>query len=185
MLTILNRFVLFIAIGVIAYLTYSALSRDSLILDSEDEKIPIISQEMLTPIFIEPQAYASSVDRNPFIVANDGDLDSSAVQRVTDKTVGSSNNTDSVGKLMGILIGDNGYRLALIDGQIHGVGSLVKLSDSGPLWQIYEIEDKSVILTSNGQQTVLKISNVCTDYDDSNDIGTDIMEVEKQKEPIQ
>lgn len=184
MLTILNKFVWLIAIGVIAYLTYTALSEDSLNLVTEGEKIPVISKEMLNPVLIEPRAYSSPVNRDPFVIGGDSELDSSALG-ATRQIADSNNSADSVGKLMGIVIGDDGHRLALIDGQIHRIGSLVELADSNEPWQIDSIEDNSVILRSDGQQTILKISNIYSDYNDFYDVEEDIMEAERREEYTQ
>ncbi|OHB58572.1 MAG: hypothetical protein A2173_07305 [Planctomycetes bacterium RBG_13_44_8b] len=181
MLTLLNKFVFFIAVGVIAYLTYTAVSKTSLNLQDKEDAIPIISQEMLTPALIEPQADCSPVGRDPFVVYEADSLNASsfiAAQRVA----AGGDDEDSAGQLMGIIIGDDGRRLALIDGQIYSVGALIKMPDSDELWQIYSIDDKSVVLTSNGKQTVLKILDIYADYDDFGDVEEDIMEVENYRE---
>jgi hypothetical protein len=190
MLTILNKYVLFVAIGVIAYLTYSGLSEPvSALVKEESNEIPILPKQMLNPVFIEPEPHASPVDRNPFIVGGADGFDSTdrtAEQQVSDGPAADSReNRDFSGELMGIIIGNDGQRLALIGGEIYSVGSFVSLSDSDKLWQIYSIKDESIVAVSNGQQTVLKISNICTDYNDLNDVDTDITKAEKQKESTQ
>lgn len=188
MLTILSKYISFIAVGVIGYLTYSALNESLSAPIDEYQQVPVISKKMISPVFIEPKPHTSPVGRDPFVIVEDGALSSSEPSDTRQVSAGVADDRekrDFSGQLMGVVIGNDGRKLALIGGEICSVGSLVELSGSDQLWQLYAIEDQSVVLRSNKQQTILRISNICTDYNDADNIDTDATEAEKQKESVQ
>jgi hypothetical protein len=185
MLKILSRFAAFVVIGIVGYLTYSSLSEPASSLAGVGKEIPAVTKKMLNPVFLEPQEHASPADRDPFDASWDRYFDLSAsdeVKKISSGSVSDGNNVHFPDELMGILTGADGQRLALIGSEVYGVGSLVKQSGSDRSWQISSIEDESVILTCNELRTVLKISDVYSDY---NDVQKNISEAQEQKEPTQ
>ncbi|MBN1787221.1 MAG: hypothetical protein JW806_02370 [Sedimentisphaerales bacterium] len=175
MLEIVNRFVLFIAMGVIGYLTYTALSETAIKLEKGAEEMPKDLKKILVPAFVESHLHNSPVNRNPFIIGKDDYFNpaTSTLAKQSGKKAASKN---SVGKLMGIVIGADGHRLALIDSEIRRVGSLVELPDSDALWEIQSISDKEVVLTNEGKQVVLRIPGL---YMDHGTVGTDTTKVKE------
>lgn len=181
MLKILDKFALFIVIGVVGYLTYSSLSEPASSPAGGGKEVPVITKKMLNPVFIEPQDRASPVSRDPFNLEGDrysGLSASAEVKESASGTAADGNNVHFPDELMGILTGADGQRLVLIGGEVYGVGSLVKRSDSDRLWRVSSIESESAILTCNGLRTVLKIPNFFSDY---NDVQKNISEAGEQK----
>ena len=74
----LNKFVSFLAIGIIVYLTYSSLNEPASSKAEEGKALPNITKKMLSPAFIEPKAFASPADRNPFVASWDKYINSAA-----------------------------------------------------------------------------------------------------------
>jgi len=183
MMEMLNKFASFIVVGIICYLAYSSVSIAVSKPSGESKELPAVTKKMLNPVFIEPQDNASPSGRDPFEVGGGGLAgisDSTAAEGgFTGSGAVDGNNVRFPDKLMGMLSGDDGQQLALIGGEVYGVGSLVKPSDSNALWQVSSIENETVILTYNGLRAVLKIQDVEADY---NDILKKISETEGQKE---
>jgi hypothetical protein len=185
MLKMLNKFVSFLAIGIIGYLTYSSLNEPASSKAEEGKALPNITKKMLSPVFVEPQAYASPANRDPFTSSWDKYINSAAaMSRSKGNSAPSGETVDFPQKLMGIIGDANGQRLASIGGEVYGVGSSVTLEDSNEIWQVISIESESVILTRNGQRAVLKIADNNNDSNDSNNIQTGIAETKGQKESV-
>jgi hypothetical protein len=185
MMKIINKFAPLIVIGIIIYLTHFSLSKSASSAAASGKELPIITKKMLNPEFIEPQESASPVDRDPFTASWNIRSDSSAETKVGSVNIAEDSGNSAVsGELMGILSGDDGQRLALISGEVYGVGSSVRLLASGELWQISSISDESVVLTCNELQTVLKIANGFSDVNDVNNVSMDIFMTEGQKESV-
>lgn len=167
MMKIVNKLGVFIVIGCIVYLTYTAMNASSLS-QSQGKELPVITNKMLNPEFLEPEAHASPADRDPF----DGDADSGGNNNLkTDpnsanetKMSSDANNISFPEKLRGTLAGRDGRRLALIGSEVYGVGSQIKIGDSNSMvWQVVSIEDESVILSHNGVQEILRFSDEAKD----------------------
>ncbi len=169
MINILNKFALFIAIGIIGYLAYSSLKEPASSLAGESKEIPVVTKKMFIPVFVTPENRSSPVSRDPFNVGGDSNV--SPLDSLAGKKVGADNgtNADFPGKLMGIISGADRQQLALIGGEIYGVGSSIKLPNSNETWRVDAINEESVLLTCNEMRTVLKISNGYSDPNDSND----------------
>jgi len=183
MLEILNRFGVFIVVGVIGYLAYSTLNEPTSTKAAESKEMPVITKKMISPVLLEPENRASPIDRDPF--ASSWDSMSPVVSGQLANSSDNGKNTAFSEKLMGILSGADGQQLALIGGEVYGVGSPVKLSDSEEPWQVNSIDDESVVLTRNELQKVLKITDNSNDSDDSNDsnnVQAAISATESQKE---
>ncbi len=180
MLDKLNKFASFIAIGVIGYLTYSALSEPSSNLIEQKSKDPVeITKKMLSPVLIQPQADTSWINRDPFETGKENYTGSSQYVDVNSSLV---DEAKSSGELMGILTDDDGHALAFIGGKIYSAGSQVQLPDSPELWQIDSIEDESVLLRCNGQETVLRIINKLPDYNDTGTVLQSELQAKEQRQ---
>jgi hypothetical protein len=185
MLKMLNKFVSFLAIGIIVYLTYSSLNEPASSKAEEGKALPNITKKMLSPAFIEPKAFASPADRNPFVASWDKYINSAAaMSRLKGDSSPSGETVNFPQKLMGILSDANGQSLAMIGSEVYGVGSSVKLPDSNEIWQVNSIENESVILTRNGLRAVIKIADNYNDSNDSNNIQTGSAETHGQKESV-
>ncbi|MFA5293672.1 MAG: hypothetical protein WC496_11665 [Phycisphaerae bacterium] len=176
----LNRFAVFIIIGVIGYLAYSSLNEPVSTKAAENKNIPVITKKMISPVLIEPENRASPIDRDPF--ASSWNNISPVVSRQVGGSDDNSKNPAFSEKLMGILGGSDGQNLALIGGEVYGVDSSVNLSDSGEPWQVSSIDDESVVLTRDGIRKVLRITDNYNDTNDSNDIQAAISATEAEKE---
>ena len=62
MLEMLDKFSIYIAIGILGYLTYTTFEKTGLDIDVEKE-LPVITKKMLRPELIEPNNHASPVGR--------------------------------------------------------------------------------------------------------------------------
>lgn len=108
----------------------------------------------------------------------------SAVKQVINDANRSGNAGKFPDRLMGILTCDDGQRLAFIGSEVYRVGSQVKLPDSPESWKVDSIGNESVVLTFDGRQTVLSISNKFPDSNDSNDVDVKFQAAQQKKESI-
>ena len=184
MMKMLNKFGVFIIIGVVGYLAYSAVNRAKPAAVNQTKEIPVISKKMLSPVFIEPANHGHTARKDPFDVSWDSYFEdsSSATGQLDDQPGNDDNRANSQQKLMGILNGSDGQQLALIDGEVYGIGSFIRVSDSNEMWLVNSINEDSVVLTYNGLQTILRIDG---DSNDNSDMQSDIAEAEVNKEPQQ
>ena len=180
MLKKISKFGVFIVIGCLAYITYSALNAPAASQASESKELPVVTNKMLNPVFLEPQQHASPVDRDPFSDGSESGISSVSDSNAVNESAGGAvdKNVPFSERLMGILSGNDGQRLALIGGEVYGVGSQVKQSDSSVVWMVTSIENESVTLTHNGLRAVLKIADI---ESDNNDVQNKISEPIKKK----
>jgi Tfp pilus assembly protein PilP len=134
---------------------------------------------MISPAFVEPRAYASPADRDPFSAGWDKYVDPMAATKQLPADSPVKENVNFPLKLMGVLSDANGQRLAMIGSEVYGVGSSLKVPDSNELWKVNSIESESVILTRNNLRAIVKIAD---DYNDSNNVTKDNSETQGQKE---
>jgi hypothetical protein len=182
MIKMLNKFVSFIAIGIIGYLTYSSISEPASSKAESGKKLPVITKKMIMPEFIEPQAYASPANRDPFTASWDKFIAAAATNK--SKGVAFSGTANFPQKLMGVLSDANGRSIAMIGSEVYGVGSSVTLADANEVWQVDSITNESAVLTHDGQRAVLVIAENYNDSNDSNNIQIDSTEIAGQKEPV-
>lgn len=191
MIQMLNKFAVFIVIGCIGYLTYSSLSGAASKTAAEGKELPVVTKKMLNPVYVEPQKHASPIERDPFDVDWDRyiTLAASEEKENTAGPVADGNNIRFPDELMGIITGTDGKQLALIGKEVYGIGAMIKQTDSNRVWQVTAIRNESVVLTCNGQQTVLKILDGGANYVQKNtqknvqkDVQKDNSKDQKQKE---
>ena len=177
MLNLINKFAAFLAIGVIGYLIYSASGQPASNLADKKEKDSLeVTKKMLYPVFIKPQSHSSGINRDPFEAGNDGYDGGQSIDYISS----GSDEMKSSGELRGIIMDENGRKMALIGDKVYSVGSKVSLPDSEELWQIDSIDKESVVLGCNGQIKVLRIINTQPDFKDL-DLNPQIKQQEKEQ----
>ncbi|MGA2914643.1 MAG: hypothetical protein ABSE89_01295 [Sedimentisphaerales bacterium] len=168
MMKILNKFAVFIVMGIIGYLAYSSLNGAAAKPAGESKELPVVTEKMLEPVFLDAKDGASPAGRDPFEVSGFGyaDISNEADGNENGGGIIDGNNVHFPQKLMGILEGDDGQQLALIGGEVYDVGSFVKQPDSNAVWEVSSIENETVILTCKGLRAVLSILDSPADNKD-------------------
>jgi hypothetical protein len=180
MLEMLDKFSVYIAIGILGYLTYTAFEKTGLDIDV-DKELPVITKKMLRPELIEPNDHASPVGRDPFEVDWATYFDISEMTGIidsTDETIVERRNIPPFEKrLMAILTAGDGKDAALIEGKVYEVGSLIDGTDPETCWKIDAIKKDEVIVTLGQISNTLKITQ--------NLISEETFESEMQEETEQ
>jgi hypothetical protein len=183
MLEMLDKFSVYIAIGILGYLTYTTFEKTGLNIDV-DKELPVITKKMLKPELIEPKNHASPAERDPFEVDWATYFDISEMTGIinsTDETIIEQRNVKPFEKrLMAILTAGDGGGAALIEGKVYEVGSLIDGTDPKTCWKVDEIKKDEVIVTLGQISNTLKISQdtVQEEYEED-------YEQEYQKEDIE
>jgi hypothetical protein len=180
MLEMLDKFSVYIAIGILGYLTYTTFEKTGLDIDV-DKEMPVITKKMLKPELIEPNDYASPVGRDPFEVDWATYFDISEMTGIIDsanETVIERRNVLPFDKkLMAILTAGNGEGAALIDGKVYEVGSLIDGTNPNTCWKVDAIKKNEVIVTLGQTSNTLKISQ--------NPVPEELLESETSEEAEQ
>ncbi len=178
MLNKVNTFAPYLALAMIAYLTYSATTTSGLVVTQETET-PAIAADALNPTLLDPADAASPAGRDPFDVhwsSYRKDIvppkaPSAPVAPTTQPSKATTQPTAPVApepkpvkrkrpsiprNLMAIVGGDTG-RLAIIDGNIQEVGSLVGGTDPESCWRVEAIGVETVELSFGKHQATLTI----------------------------
>jgi hypothetical protein len=161
MLEMLDKFSVYIAIGILGYITYTTFEKTGLDLDM-DKELPVITKKMLRPELIEPGDHASPVGRDPFEVDWATYFDISEIAGITDSTGETIVEQRDVlpfdKRLMAILTSGDGGGAALIEGKVYEVGSLIDGTDPNMCWKVDAIKKDEVIVTLGQISNTLRIS---------------------------
>ena len=165
MLEMLDKFSVYIAIGILGYLTYTTFEKTGLDIDV-DKELPVITKKMLKPELIEPNDNASPVGRDPFEVDWATYFDISEITGIIDSTgetvIKRPNVLPFDKRLMAILTARDGGGAALIEGKVYEVGSLIGGTDPSTCWKVDAIKKDEVIVTLGKISNTLKISQNST-----------------------
>ena len=162
MLEILDKFSVYIAAAILGYLVYSTLERPGFSIETEKE-LPVITKQMLNPELIDPNNNASPAGRDPFEVewATYYDItEFTGITETTDEIISGQDYKPVFDKmLMGIISGNNGRNVALIDGEVYEVGSLIDGTDPNKCWMIDAIKKDEVIVRLGRHSETLYINS--------------------------
>lgn len=179
MLNKVNSFAPYLALAMIAYLTYSATTTSGLVVQQETDT-PAIAVDALNPTLLDPVDAASPAGRDPFDVhwasyrtdivppkapsAPTTQPSKATTQPTTQPAAPVAPKPKPVKRrrpavprnLMAIVGGDTG-RLAIIDGNIQEVGSLVGGTDPQTCWRVEAIGVETVELSFGKHRATLTI----------------------------
>jgi hypothetical protein len=161
MLEMFDKFSIYMAIGILGYLTYTTFEKTGLDIDV-DKELPVITKQMLRPELIEPNEHASPVGRDPFEVDWATYFDISQMTGIIDSTgetvIERHNVLPFEKRLMAILTEGDGKGAALIEGKVYEAGSLIDGTDPNTCWKVEAIRKDEVVVTLGQISNTLKIS---------------------------
>jgi hypothetical protein len=155
MLQRLDKFAPWIALGLLGYLTYSAIS-EGLPKAAEGKDPPRISKGQLTVKLTPATAHASPVDRDPFEVAWSSYLTRTAIGQPTSvpsrqptvptTSLPATPELPPLPQALGAVYIGEDLRLVVIDEVLYKPGSLIRGNDPSRCWRVESVEENRVTL---------------------------------------
>lgn len=166
MLEKLNKFAIYIVLGLFGYLTHTIVDVTAAV-ETEQDVLPVITKTMLNPVLIEPYDRASKADRDPFEVNWDTYFKGSDIGRMLDETehyeISESEGPVLNSKLRAIISDSSGQKVALIGEYVCRPGSLVGPDDPNLCWTVESILDDRVRLTYGKLKRLMVFGQVPAD----------------------
>lgn len=174
MLQRLDKLAPYALVLILGYLTYTAvIQAGSGLVDQK--YLPEITSEMLAPVFIEPTAHASPIDRDPFEVEwssylkHDKEPPATTQPATTQPTTRPATTQPTTRpaeipppalpeRLSAVFLGQE-FHIAVIGQRIYKVGSTIGGSDPRKCWRIEAIADDHVVIGFGNIHRVLQVAS--------------------------
>lgn len=163
MLDYLDKFSVYIVIGIVGYLSYSQMDHAA-VLAMEQKPASQITRESLCPVLLDPVEHSSPVDRDPFSVYWNSYADKSILEKMAAQFDPASEKTGQLplqGEKLLAILDDGGEAVALIGDQLYTEGAFVGQSN----WRIESISGERVVFYNASDRYVLTFAGY--DGDDS------------------
>lgn len=162
MLEKLNKFAIYIVLGLFGYFTYTVIEAKA-ISAPEAESMPEITKKMLHPVLLDPIDRSSKANRDPFEVIWDTYFEQSQFNKMFTQTdyqqTLQSKQPIINKKLRAILSDSTGQMVALIGDSVCSTGSFVDPDAPNLCWTVQSINTDNVILSYKNTTSTVTVGS--------------------------